>query len=131
MFKDHQVCCRANYDDKSINNEVDVAVIETFKCGQCDTKFTSLKQLKQHRHHCHPANLPIIDFFSDTCEVEAYNSAFEGNFRSLRIKPKIESITVDQIMAATIDALTHVLLHGSNLKAYVTIRVLMHKIDIS
>ena len=38
-------------------------------------------------------------------------------------------------MAAITDALTHVLqqclLHGSNLKAYVTIRVLMHKIYIS
>ena len=80
-LKDHQVCCRANYDDESINSDVDVAVIETFKCSQCDTKFDSLELLKQHRHNCHPANLPIIDFFSDTCEVKAYDSAFEGSFR--------------------------------------------------
>ena len=134
-----------NDDDDETNNlqqqqQPLTASQDGYHCVQCDLVFQSLLQLRLHRQHCHADFILNIqelcsDCKSETCKLEPEESALMGAYRGVVIKPVCRCMSLEQMLLQVRDGIQHVLchclLHGENIKAFATITVLMHKINIT
>jgi hypothetical protein len=111
-----------------------------YQCHNCDTIFRALSQLKIHQRHCHPNSICNIEelcenFNEDTCSIKPEQCAFDNSYRSILIKPACRCISLEEFILQVTNGVRHIMAHclkfGENIKVYATIRVLMHKINIS
>ena len=123
-----------------VNTPQSLHNINEYKCNHCESNFSALSSLKRHRRFCLPdpiANMETLcgNFKGEKCLIEPEQCAFDNNYRSILIKPSCPCITLEQFMMQVTEGMHHIINHclkyGENIKAYVSIKVLMHKINIS
>ena len=92
------------------------AITREFKCGNCDTIFTNIMDLRRHRINCHPDNVPnscklcvnyIIE--NDECEIMPTKTALRGTYRSFTIELNTTCITSDQFLLSTSSGMRRIL----------------------
>ena len=119
------------------------ASMHKFICGQCDSEFPSLTELRAHRRGCSPENLPnareLCDGFeSDSCFLTPGMNAMNGVYRSVTVTPmtaELPIITSDEFFYETREGIERVILHclenGEDVKVFATTSITMQKVNIS
>ena len=113
-----------------------------FRCGQCDTEFRTLPELRTHRRGCSPESLPNArelceGFESDSCFLTPGMTAMNSVYRSITVTPTAELPikTSDGFFFEIREGIERVLLHclenGEDVKVFTTTSITMHKINIS
>src|SRR5271156_1376568 len=124
-------------DEDDLNREQEQL---EYQCHNCDTIFTTLSQLKIHQRHCHPNSICNIEelcenFNAATCSINPEQCAFDNSYRSILIKSACRCISLEEFILKVTNGVRHIMSHclkfGENIKVYATVKVLMHKINIS